>query len=242
MNFEERIRLYESHFTDLEDDICDYIVKHRHQISEIKLVELAKEFYTVPNTITRLCHKMHYSGYLELKKAIIDESETTNQDSEDDYISFIKRNIDLIEHEDYRDLVQLFKKSKQVIIFAVGSTEFVAKLFVDTLNAVENKFYFIEYEHELRKQISNTNEKKTILFISLTGETEPGLQLAKDAVSLDHKVVSLTNFTKNSLSQVSDIDIYCISPERRFDGSNVTDKLPLLIVLDTLFKHYSESR
>ncbi len=215
MNFEERIRLYESHFTDLEDDICDYIVKHRHQISEIKLVELAKEFYTVPNTITRLCHKMHYSGYLELKKAIIDESETTNQDSEDDYISFIKRNIDLIEHEDYRALVQLFKKSKQVIIFAVGSK---------------------------RKQISNTNEKKTILFISLTGETEPGLQLAKDAVSLDHKVVSLTNFTKNSLSQVSDIDIYCISPERRFDGSNVTDKLPLLIVLETLFKHYSESR
>lgn len=239
MNFEERRRLFESHFTDLEDDICDYISANKTQIQDVKIIELARQFYTVPNTITRLCHKLQYTGFLELKKSLCQESSDSQAGQETTYLDFVHKNVDLIKQIEHKKVIELFRKSKQVIIFAVGSTAFVAKIFVDTLNAVENKFYFIEYEHELRKQV-NQKEKKTILFISLTGETEPGLQLAKDAKSLGHQVISLTHFADNSLSKVADLELYCISPKRTYDGSNVTDKLPLLIVLERLFTSYSE--
>lgn len=240
MNFQERRRLYEANFTDLEDEICDYIVAHKDKMQEIKIITLAKEFYTVPNTITRLCHKLHYTGFLEMKKALIAEESESNELSSKKYISFIQENLDLIAEENFDSIISLFQKSKQVIIFAVGSTAFVAKIYVDTLNAIDNKFYFIEYEHELRKQINHMDNPKTILFISLTGKTEPGLQLAKDAVLSGHHVISLTDFTDNPLAKIAPYTLFCKSPKRRYKGSNVTDKLPLLLVLEKLFKAYIE--
>lgn len=240
MNFEERRRLYEASFTDLEDDICDYIIAHKDKMHDIKIVTLAKEFYTVPNTITRLCHKMHYMGFLEMKKDLLSEVKEDSDNSSHDYLTFIHENLELMKKEDFDCVINLFQKSSQVIIFAVGSTAFVAKIFVDTLNAIENKFYFMEYEHELRKQINNENTKKTILFISLSGQTEPGLQLAKDSIQKGHQVVSLTDFTDNPLSQIAPYSLFCKSPDRHYKGSNVTDKMPLLLVLETLFNIYIE--
>ena len=74
MNFEERVISQSINLTDLEDKIVKYFFKNKEHISDLKITYLARQFYTYPNTITRLCHKLGYTGFSDLKSSIKNEN------------------------------------------------------------------------------------------------------------------------------------------------------------------------
>lgn len=67
LSFQERIRNKENRLTELEEDLADYILKHKEEVSQTKIVILSQKFYTVPNTITRFCKKLGYDNFSEFK-------------------------------------------------------------------------------------------------------------------------------------------------------------------------------
>lgn len=49
MTFDERIKKYDINFNDTEDDIVEYIQKHRKDIMKLSIQKMAKELYIAPN-------------------------------------------------------------------------------------------------------------------------------------------------------------------------------------------------
>ena len=58
MDFYKAVADNSNKLNDLEETILRRLIASEQSISEISVKELANEFYTAPNTITRLCHKL----------------------------------------------------------------------------------------------------------------------------------------------------------------------------------------
>ena len=67
MDFYKAVADNSSKLNDLEETILRRLIASKQSISEISVKELANEFYTAPNTITRLCHKLGFSGFVDLR-------------------------------------------------------------------------------------------------------------------------------------------------------------------------------
>ncbi len=235
LNFQERVKNKENKLTELEEDLVDYILKNKEEISQTKIVILSQKFYTVPNTITRFCKKLGYDNFSEFKLNLKQElltPEITNPHRE-----IILKNFDLIDKERELRVVQLMHRAKSVNFYALDQTGLLTKMYVKSLFALDDKFQFFEYQQEMKKKILNSSNE-LFFFVSLSGETSSVLELAEMAKVRHHKIISLTTLKENPLVQISDIPLYCLTKKEEVNGYDTTDKTPLLLILQSLYYAY----
>lgn len=207
------------------------------EVAQMKIWTLAKHFFTVPNTVTRFCHKLGYNGFSELKIELKHELE--NEKTKNKAIETMLQNFDLIDPERQRKVIQLFQKAKGVYFYAQDQTHLIAELGVETFIVANNKFQLLDFEKEVVSHITRDSHD-LFFFLSLSGETEVILELARQAKSRGHRVVSLTNLSQNTLTSISDIALHCFTEVTYLNGIEITDKAPMLIILQSLFQLYQE--
>lgn len=232
MNFESRAINYDYKLTELEDDLVAYIRRHKREVSETKIISLAQQFYTVPNTITRFCHKLGYEGFSELKAEL--KHELSDHTPENPHAALLLKNIALIDKSREAKVMAAFRKARAVNFYAVGQTGLIAKICVDNFYALDDKFLFYTYPNKLQHRMEHA-ENEIFFFISLSGETESVLKLAQSAKNLGQTVMSLTNLTENTLANLADISLFCYTEKEIVENYDVTDKTPILIVMNSLF-------
>ncbi|AYW44825.1 MurR/RpiR family transcriptional regulator [Tetragenococcus koreensis] len=237
MNFEERVINESAHFTDLEDEIIEYFEKNKQNIEFIKITTIAEKFYTVPNTVSRLCHKLGYSGFSDLKHSVKNENNhfLYNSDTE----QLLTKNVELINESKNQKIIDKLKSSKRINFYSMGQTAYVTRLIVDNFYSIDYKSYFCNYPNELQHLIRH-GENELFFFISLSGEKKQMIEFAQEAKDQNHQIISLTHLTNNTLARLSDERMFCYSPEQRIDEYNVTDKAPILLVMNKLFKKYAK--
>ncbi len=241
MKFKDRAINVDYRLTDLEDDLVSYINAHKDEVIRLKMTNLAQRFYTVPNTITRFCHKLGYEGFVDLKNQLRWELETVQETS-----SLLKRHylietLDLIDPSREEKCIAAFQAAKAVTFFAVGQTGELSKICVNNFYAFDPKFNFIEYPNTVEHKIEQSN-RDVFFFVSLSGETIDMLRLAEKAKQKGHIVISLTGLGKNSLSTIADISLFCQIKPEIVEGYDVTDKTPLMIIFNNLFHAYLLTR
>ncbi|GMA09063.1 RpiR family transcriptional regulator [Tetragenococcus halophilus subsp. flandriensis] len=237
MNFEERVINESVHFTDMEDEIVEYLNEQKSYIEFIKITTLAKKFYTVPNTISRLCHKLGYNGFSDLKHAVKYENDHY-VNSKKDNNKLILKNLDIIDEINNKSVIDEFKNAKRINFYSMGQTTYVTRLIVDNFYSIDYKSYFYTYPNELQ-HIINHGEGELFFFISLSGENQQMIQLAETAKRKRHQLITLTHLSNNSLAKLADKRIFCYSPEQRIDEYNITDKAPVLLIMNSLFREYA---
>ncbi|MFK4885748.1 MurR/RpiR family transcriptional regulator [Lactococcus petauri] len=235
LSFQERVKNKENKLTELEEDLVDYILKNKEAVSQTKIVILSQKFYTVPNTITRFCKKLGYENFSEFKINL--KQELTTPESMNAHKHILLKNFDLIDKEREMKVVQLMQRAKSVNFYALDQTVLLTKMYVKSLFALDDKFQFYEYQQEMKKKILSSSHE-VFFFVSLSGETPSVLELAELAKSRNHKLISLTNLTENSLVQIADIPLYCLTQKEEVNGYDTTDKTPLLLVLQSLYYTY----
>lgn len=235
LSFQERVKNKENKLTELEEDLVDYILKNKEAVSQTKIVILSQKFYTVPNTITRFCKKLGYENFSEFKINL--KQELTTPESMNAHKHILLKNFDLIDKEREMKVVQLMQRAKSVNFYALDQTGLLTKMYVKSLFALGDKFQFYEYQQEMKKKILSSSHE-VFFFVSLSGETPSVLELAELAKSRNHKLISLTNLTENSLVQIADIPLYCLTQKEEVNGYDTTDKTPLLLVLQSLYYTY----
>lgn len=235
LSFQERVKNKENKLTELEEDLVDYILKNKEAVSQTKIVILSQKFYTVPNTITRFCKKLGYENFSEFKMNL--KQELATPVSMNSHKHILLKNFELIDKEREMKVVQLMQRAKSVNFYALDQTGLLKKMYVKSLFALDDKFQFFEYQQEMKKKILNSSHE-VFFFVSLSGETPSVLELAELAKSRNHKLISLTNLTENSLVQMVDIPLYCLTQKEEVNGYDTTDKTPLLLVLQSLYYSY----
>ncbi|MBL3716220.1 SIS domain-containing protein [Lactococcus garvieae] len=237
MNFEQRVINSRHGFTELEEDIVAWILKNKEEAASIKIVTLATQLYTAPNTIMRLCRKLGYDGFTELKVELKHELQ---EQVENETKRIFLRNFELIDAQRELEVVKLFQRYPKVNFFALEQAVVIAKACTEHFYTLSDKFRLYQYENELVNQIEN-NQKSCFFFISLSGESTTVHKLARLAKEYGHKVVSLTNLTENTLSDIADVNLYCYTTREVYGYYDVTDKTPLMLIMHSLYRAYLES-
>lgn len=238
LKFKDRVLDRSYKLTDMEEEIIAFIEENQGDIDHLKISQLAQQFYTVPNTITRLSHKLGYSGFSELKHAIKYEQESSSG-VHSDYQQMLTQNFDLIDSDREAKLCDLMQAARRIHFYSIGQTAYVTRIIVDNFYSIDYKSYFYTYPNEL-EHIINHGENELFFFISLSGEKQQILTLAEKAHDKGHQVFSLTNLTNNTLARLADQRLFCYSPEERIDEYNITDKTPVLLIMNSLFRGYAK--
>lgn len=238
MLFEERVHKYEYKLNDTDDQIIEYILQNKAEFVTKSIQSLAAAFYTVPNTITRLSKKLGYDGFSHLKNSIKDELDATAIVNEDSSYYLIQKTFELLDMEQIERITKLIHDAKHVLFFGVGDSADFCEMMVRNLRVAGKGSEFSIHRHEVLHRIEQMNKQDVLFLISLSGETEQVLEMAERAKERGITIISLTHFSRNSLQKLASFNLYCYSPKKVMNGYNITDRTPLMIVLQTISQFY----
>ena len=238
MQFEERVHKFEYKLNDTDDQIIDYILGNKHEFVNKSIQSIASNLYTVPNTITRLSKKLGYDGFSHLKTSIKEELDSTKPLNEDSSYYFIQKTFELIDMERIETTAKMLHESKHVLFFGVGDTADFCEMMVRNLRVAGKASEHYIHRHEMLHMLDKMNQHDVLFLISLSGETPQVIEMAEKAKQRKIPIISLTHFTKNSLQEAAAVNLYCFAPKKVKNGYNITDRTPVMIVLQTLSQVY----
>lgn len=238
LRFEERVHKYEYKLNDTDDQIIEYILQNKSEFVTKSIQSLAAGFYTAPNTITRLSKKLGYDGYSHLKNSIKDELNTSNIVNEESSSYLIQKTFELLDMEQIEKITKLIHDAKHILFYGVGDSVDFCEMMVRNLRVVGRGSEFSVHRHEVLHRIEEMNKQDVFFLISLSGETEQVLEMAEQAKQRGITIVSLTHFSRNSLEKLASFNLYCYSPKKIMNGYNITDRTPLMVVLQAISQFY----
>lgn len=236
MKFEDRVVLHEFELNDMDDQVIEYIRKNRDCISDLTISAAAKDLFTVPNTIMRVCRKLDYSGWSDLK-ALMQSEKNEEHENEVAYEVIppsISQTLKLDNSSKYMKVVKLMKKASIVYFIGVGDSRRECEMMTANLMCIgKSAAYYMDY-HEIEYRCAHCTANDLMVFISVRGTNERLLKAAQEAKKIGAHIVAVTHFYKNPLSEMADIPIFFWGEPRIINGYNVTDRMGLALVLRQL--------
>lgn len=222
----------------LEMDIYEYVIAHKDEISSLRIRELAKLVNVSTTSILRFCNKLDCAGFTEFKikfKMALEESEHRNIQTD---INLTIANLERMAVSDIdqkiAEAVTLIADSSHIVFLGLGSSGILCKYAVRFLFSFGIVSSYVDdpyFPHNIKFE-----EGTSFIIISVSGETPDVLGFIHNFKRHKGKLVSVTNYGNNTISQLSDVNIpYYVNPE--FIGiSNITTQLPVIYILETLAK------
>ncbi|MGF6953550.1 DNA-binding MurR/RpiR family transcriptional regulator [Neobacillus sp. B4I6] len=238
MRFEERVHKFEYKLNDTDDQIIEYILMNKEEFTNLSIQSVATSLFTVPNTITRLSKKLGYEGFSHLKNSIKEELGSSKAPDEDSSYFLIQKTFELIDLEQIEAAAKMMHDAKHVLFFGVGDSADFCEMMVRNLRVVGKGTEHYIHRHEVINMLDQMNKHDVLFLISLSGETQQILEMAERAKQRDIPIISLTHFTKNSLQEAAAVNLYCFAPKKVKNGYNITDRTPVMIVIQTLSQFY----
>jgi DNA-binding MurR/RpiR family transcriptional regulator len=236
--FEERVRKFEYKLNDTDDQIIEYILQNKEEAVTLSIQYLAAKLFTVPNTITRLSKKLGYDGFSQMKNSLKEEIHTKQEPIEDSLTFNINKTIGLIDQDKLAMVSKIIEEAQRVLFFAVGDTAPLCEIMVKNLKVVGKYAEYYFHRHDMVHELNHLEERDVLFLISVSGETPQVLDMAELAKQKGARIISLTHFGRNTLQQLAEVNLYCYSPDKKFNDYNITDKTPVMLVLRALAEFY----
>ena len=226
MRLEEAFNKNYNRFTENEQYICRYLLEHKKECAVMSITEFAGSCHVSESMLVRFAKKNGLAGYGELKARLrLEEQETEEALGPGEELlntvtdSYHKMMDELIG----RGLDSLFEKlyrARRVFLYGSGSAQ--------TRAASEMKRIFLPV-------------KEMSVIISLTGESEATVSLARELRLRQVPTLSITRLGNNTLASVCDENLYIHSitlPSRY--GVEYEISTPYFILIEYLYLAYQE--
>lgn len=237
LTFHERINKYEYQLNDTDDQIVEYMLEHMEDIMTISIQALAENVYTVPNTIVRLSRKLGYEGFSHMKNAIKNEQNEGDQQGMD----HLNKTRELIDLHKVKTINHLIMQSPRILIYGIGDSAIYCEYLMNGYRVANKKCEFNMHRHNTLSELETMSSKDLLILISVSGESPQIIEIARRAKERDIKMVSITDFRKNSLQRIVDHTLFFSSPPTFHHQHNVTDPTPIFYLLRRLLEGYWEA-
>lgn len=235
-----------------EKRVAEYILKNPQNIIHFSITELAENSKSGEATIFRLCKKLGYKGYQELKIKIAGEVvspiENIHEEiKEDDNALIIMQKIvnstmaalnetlRVNDHKVVDKAIDVIYRSKQVAFFGMGGSSALA------LDAY-HKFIRIgkrcEYQSDAHFQAmfaSLFGKEDCIIAFSNTGSNKELIENLKIAKNNGVNIISITSNSKSPISKISDVVLISFGRENNFKSEAMESRVSALSLIDCLF-------
>ena len=242
-----------------EQKAARYLMNHFEFALNQSVDDLATNSKVSKATWIRFSKSMGYHGIKDLKKAIITNlqnavSENYNKNENgfaelkndstvesvvlgivDNSIAAIKDTAllvnDLVMTKAAEDIVN----ARSIRVFGVGASGVVAKDLAQKLTRIGKCVINFEDFHENLLAASTMNEDDVAVIISCSGKTKEIVQLLRIVKTTGAKIIAITKFAKNDLTEFADHQLIISTPENEKRIGATSSRISQLILVDILY-------
>lgn len=241
---EELINKNYVYLTDVDIHISNYILNNKKQCADLTIDEIAKKCSCSRTTILRFSKKIGLKGYSELRYLLKYNYE--NNDIKNDYFLTIKQDIykflEDIDNKNLDKICNYFYSSDRIFVYGTGTLQNNIALELKRMFLTIGKFIIIiKGDTERKIVLEEMNKNDCIIIISFSGETKKVKEYAKNLKLKDVKIISITKFQHNTLSSISNENLYVLTSKVSIKNNQVYETSSLFYVLvEYLFLKYNE--
>lgn len=254
-----RLQSYKD-FSPSERQVVKTIIDKSESILSLGIVELGAFSYTSASTVTRVCKKMGYQGFTELKKELIQDHRlymgsrklynvSQPVHSDDDVSSIIDKNIrnsinalvavgQLNSEELFSKAVSMLEKCSMLDFYGSGVSNLICHDAMFKALRYGRPVTAYAYVHEMLMSAKTSNEDNLAILVSYTGQTPEIIQVAKILKHNNVPSISITSNTNNSLRELTTINISVDSCESIHRIGGMESRMSMQLILDIIFSCY----
>lgn len=254
-----RLREYYNQCSPTETEIVTFILENPKKAVECNIHELSDITFSSPSSIIRLCKKINFDGYKELRRELIYELATfehtasvgTEEITQYDAIEAIAQKVTyknaktldetlgLLDYDTLTTCVDLLCKAKTVYFFGLGSSLLVAKDAHMKFLRLNKSSCISEDWHLQLLEARNMTVDDLGIAISYSGQTLETIECAKAAKNVDAPVISITRYGPNPLTAICDHNIYVSATESLFRNGAMASRIAQLNIIDIIYTAFA---
>lgn len=241
MNFFDQLSNRGIKLNPTEERIVNYLLEHYGALQDLKIAKAAEELYLSPNSIVRLCKKLGYHGFSELKYQIIHDRKQYGIDTAEQQTSVmdsLKQTLAINSRQNIEKTARLIYESRQVIFFALGLSRIVA---LDLAKKLEhlNKIIIVPDDRDnCILYANNLVPGQIAFFISYSGSTDIICKLSYIAQTRGVPIVTLTGMSQNPISGSSVVSLYAYFRKLSYREADITSRIGFYLVTELIFEEY----
>lgn len=239
-----------------EQRVAKVVLENPAVVSHRSITEVAEAAGTSETTVTRFCKAIGVGGYPELRIALAADTARTAARVDRDLGSDIAPNDDLSqvvgkvafadaraveETADQlnvitlRQVVDAVARAGRVDVYGVGASAFVAADLQQKLHRIGRVSFAWSDTHIMLTSAAVLTSADVAFGISHTGATADTVEALRVAREHGATTVSLTNFPRSPISEVSDFVLTTAARETTFRSGAMSSRIAQLTVIDCLF-------
>lgn len=250
----ERIRQGMAILNRSERKVSEYILENPKGILHMPIAKLSERTNTSEATIIRMCRSLNFEGYRDLKlsvaaalpqKSTIEHkyqdisaeaslSETIQQIASNNIYS-IKNTLAVNDEKDIKKVIQELNRARRISIVGIGASAIVALDFEQKLKRINKWCEVLIDSHSQLVSVTNLNEDDVLFAISYSGETKEIINTVSIAKENNIKIISLTEYSNNTLQKLSNINLFVSSTENFIRSAATASRISQLTLIDIIF-------
>lgn len=251
--FDLKLREVNDGLSAKERGVAAYIIANKQSLKNMSIQTLAKANEVSTTTILRLCHKLGYQGFSDLKIDLMTSSGAKHHESVlqediniDDSLEAVNAKIHLIEKssidethammnpEQLKRACKLIRESNKIAIYGAGSSGLVGKELEYQLIKIK-KDVSCHLDYSIQFNIVNTLDQDDLLIIiSHSGDNHEAVKLLTLAQQLGVPSIAITRMGQSRVSALAGLILHTISTESISRLIPIRSKMSQLSVINML--------
>jgi DNA-binding MurR/RpiR family transcriptional regulator len=248
----QKIREIYSELKNAEKRVAEYILQNPQDIIHYSITELAETCKSGEATIFRLCKRLGYKGYQELKIKIASEIVSPIEDiheeiqEEDNSFMIIQKIINsniyslnqtlkINDANKVDKAVEMLNDCERINFFGMGGS---AATSLDAYHKFIKTGKKCEYQNDTHFQAmlaAMLGENDCIIAISNTGSNKELIENLSTAKENGAKIISITSNGRAPIAKVSDVTLVSFGKESKFKTEAMDSRISALALIDCLF-------
>lgn len=249
--FFTRINAAMSKLRDSEKKIIEFIEQNQDEIIHLSITEVAERSETSESSVVRLCKRLGYKGFQDLKinlakEVIAPEKQIHEVIEKGDDVVMIKKkvfqsniqalydSIEVCSDDELRKAVDAISKARVIELYGTGGSGAVAADAHHKLLKLGIKSFTYSDPVLQAMSASVLTPEDVVIAISHTGSNTDVLAAVKIAKEAGAAIICITNSSKSPITKISDMVLQTASKETLFRTDAISSRIAQLTIIDIL--------
>lgn len=236
--------------SDNDIEILYQVASNIDDFANLSIVDFAAKIFMSKSYILKLSQKLGFSGYSEFRYFLKQNQQKIKvspsyQNSENLLLKDLDDTRNLLEKQHFLPISETVHNARFIFCYGTGnSQQSIMRQLSKNLMQAGKVVIGLPSKTELFSSISTMNENDLFIIASASGETTNTIELLHLIKAKKTKILSVTEFKKNSIATVADINIYFqTTPYYSIENPDgFFSFTPLEFVLDIFLRKYVDYR
>lgn len=233
-----------------ELDVLRFIDNNKSLVLEYSIKTLSKATFVSTATIIRLCKKLGYSGFSELKYFIREEiNYLENYKKTTTFDEIVSSNVRSLSETGFRlneekvmGIVNIMLKPTRIHFFGKGLTTTVLNYASKQLLTYNRSNYTYHDSHIAYIAADSMDENDLLFVCSLSGKTHQVLRMAQIAKSRNATVVTISSNKENELAKLGDFNLSVFEDVEKSRRHDISSRGSILFILNIIITLYIDKK